>query len=304
MRVRQLPSKAAASSSCSAPGQLVIAYKGRRVAGALSALAVHELVAAHQQNSDRLRAIFFGKRPRAVHSGEQVVNSSHNLTALQHKGSVTMEEAATPARLHRTAQQQIALSVMAALRVAGPARDGKPHRLRAVDIMRRTGMSRSTLRPLLNPGGPEQRNPDLGTLQRLSDAIGVPVAFLLMTAADWRALNRAIDAVADIRQAAREVVGDELGSPTLAEAVLKRCKVHPERPPLGVAPDPEEMQRLEARNEWRRKSSLVLAALAQPASRGDHRSLAELTALAAALANAMTPHNPGGSHNDHEQEGF
>lgn len=214
-----------------------------------------------------------------------------------------MEEEALPVRAHRIPKQQIALSVMAALRVAGPARGGKPHRLRPIDIMRETGMSRSTLRPLLNPSGQEQRTPDLGTLQRLADVIGVPVAFLLMTAADWRALNRAIDALTDIRQAAREVVGDELGSPTLAEAVLKRCKVHPERPPLGVTPDPEEMQRLEARNEWRRRSSLVLAALAQPASRGDHRSLVELTALAAALANAMTPHNPGASHIDHEQGG-
>lgn len=212
----------------------------------------------------------------------------------------TMDQSSSGDGRHRSAKQQVALNVMAALRVAGRSRAGKPNRLRPIDVMRATGMSRSTLRPLLNPTGTEQRNPDLGTLQRLAEAVGVPLAFLLMTPADWRALNRAIDAIADSRQAAREVVSDDLGSPTLAEAVLKRCKVHPERPPLGVGPDADEMLRLEARNEWRRRCSLVMAALAQPACRGEHRSLVELTALAAALANAMTPHNPGASLTNHK----
>lgn len=193
----------------------------------------------------------------------------------------------------RTPKQQLALSLTAALRVAGPGRSGKPNKLRQVDVMRRTGMSRTTLRPLLDTTEPSQRNPDLATLHKLAQAIGVPLAFLLMTPQEWRVLIKAIGAINDYQAAANGLVTDELGNPELAEAVLKRCKVHPDRPPLGVTYDPQEIKRLDARNEWRRRSSLVMAALAQPAARGDRKFLVDLTALAAAMANEMTPHNPG-----------
>lgn len=193
----------------------------------------------------------------------------------------------------RTPKQQLALSVTAALRVAGPNRAGKPSKLRQVDVMRRTGMSRTTLRPLLDTTELSQRNADVTTLHKLAQVIGVPMAFLLMTPADWRVLIKAIGAINDYQSAANGLVTDALGNPELAEAALKRCKVHPDRPPLGVAYDPQEIKRLDARNEWRRRCSLVMAALAQPAARGDRKFLVDLTALAAALANEMTPHNPG-----------
>lgn len=193
----------------------------------------------------------------------------------------------------RTPKQQLALSLTAALRVAGPGRAGKPNKLRQVDVMRRTGMSRTTLRPLLDTAEPSQRNPDLTTLHKLAQAIGVPLAFLLMAPEDWRVLIKAIGAINDYQSAVNGLVTDELGNPELAEAALKRCKVHPDRPPLGVAYDPQEIKRLDARNEWRRRCSLVMAALAQPAARGDRKFLVDLTALAAALANEMTPYNPG-----------
>lgn len=192
----------------------------------------------------------------------------------------------------RTPKQQLALNITAALRVAGPDSAGKPSKLRQVDVMRRTGVSRTTLRPLLETTETGQRNPDFTTLHKMAQAIGVPLAFLLMTPDDWRVLIKAIGAFTDHQAAARELVTDALGSPELAEAVLKRCKIHPERPPLGVAYDPQEIQRLDARNEWRRRCSFVMAALAQPAARGELRSLVDLTSLAAALANAMTPYNP------------
>lgn len=204
-----------------------------------------------------------------------------------------MHETLPPNARAHTPKQQLALSVTAALRVAGPDRAGKPSKLRQVDVMRRTGMSRTTLRPLLDVTDPSQRNPDLKTLHKLSQAIGVPLAFLLMTPEDWRVLIKAIGTITDHQAAAQGLVTDELGSPALAEAVLKRCKVHPERPPIGVAYDPQEIRRLDERNEWRRRCSVVMAALAQPAARGDRKSLVDLTALAAALANEMTPHNPG-----------
>jgi len=194
-----------------------------------------------------------------------------------------------------TPKKQLALSVMAALRVAGPDRDGKPQKLRQIDVMRRTGMSRTTLKPLLDTTDSSQRNPDLSTLQKLAEAMGLPLAFLLMTPDDWRSLLRAIGTLTHYQTAAHGLVSDTPGGPALAEAVLKRCKVHPEYPPLGATDNAQENRRLDARNEWRRRTSLVMAALAQPAARDDHRKFADLTALAAALANEMTPFNPGGS---------
>jgi transcriptional regulator with XRE-family HTH domain len=197
-------------------------------------------------------------------------------------------------------KKQLALSVTSALRVAGPDRDGKPHKLRQIDVMRRTGMSRTTLKPLLDTTDSSQRNPDLSTLQKLAEAMGVPVAFLLMTPDDWRGLIKAIGTLADYQTAARGLVTDSLGGPAFAEVILRRCKVHPEYPPFGVAYDAQEIRRLDARNEWRRRTSLVMAALAQPAARGDHRKFADLTALAAALANEMTPFNPSNSTQTHD----
>lgn len=203
-----------------------------------------------------------------------------------------MHESLPPNGHTHTPKKQLALSVIAALRVAGPGRAGKPNKLRQIDVMRLTGMSRTTLRPLLDTTEPSQRNPDLATLHKLAQVIGVPLAFLLMTPEDWRVLIKVIGAINDYQAAANGLVADELGSPELAEGVLKRCKVHPDRPPFGVAHDPQEIKRLDARNEWRRRCSLVMAALAQPAARGDRKSFVDLTAIAAAMANEMTPHNP------------
>lgn len=192
-----------------------------------------------------------------------------------------------------TPKQQLALNVNAALLVAGTDLAGKPNKLRQIDVMRLTGMSRTTLRPLLDTAESSLRSPDLSTLNKLAKAIGIPLAFLMMTSADWRVLIKAIRAFADHQAAAHSLVIDSTGSkPALAEAVLKRCKVHPERPPLGVDYDQQEINRLDARNEWRRRCSLVMAALAQPAARGDVKSLVDMTALASALANEMTPYNP------------
>lgn len=213
-----------------------------------------------------------------------------------------MHPTLTPDAHARSPKQQLALSISAALRVAGPGRTGKPSKLRQVEIMRRTGMSRTTLRPLLDTTASSQRNPDLTTLNKLAHAIGVPLAFLLMTPTDWHVLIKAIGAIADHQAAAHGLVTDALGSPALAEEVLKRCKVHPERPPIGVDYDLQEIKRLDARNEWRRRCSLVMAALTQPAALGDRKSLVDMTALASALANAMTPYNPVPDNSSQDQE--
>ena len=215
-----------------------------------------------------------------------------------------MSETLPPATPVRTPKQQLALSVTAAMRVAGQDLSGKPKKLRQVDVMRRTGMSRTTLKPLLDTADTSQRNPDLATVHKLAQAIGIPVAFLLMTPTDWRVLIKAVNAITDYQAAAHSLVTHALGTPALAEAVLKRCKVHPERPPLGVPYDPQEIKRLDARNDWRRHCSLVMAALAQPAARGDQKSFGDMTALAAALANEMTPYDPAPGNSSQNLEGF
>jgi hypothetical protein len=189
-------------------------------------------------------------------------------------------------------KRQLSMNVTSAMRVAGPDKQGKPSKLTTMAVLRSTGMSRSTLRPVIDKDGSSTRGADLNTLQKLAKALGIPLPFLLMAPEDWQALVKAIRSIDDHQVAAQIVVSDPVGSPAQAVAVLRRCKVHPDIAPLGVPVDPAEKKRLDARNEWRRRSSMVLAALAQPAARLDANSLVELTALAAALANVMTPHSP------------
>lgn len=192
----------------------------------------------------------------------------------------------------RKLKQQLAINLKAALCVAGVDQDGKASKLLSVDIVRKTGMSRTTLRPILEVNDANGRNPDLETIDKLAKTLGVPLAFLLMTPDDWRVLTRVAKSFGHYQQAANGLVTDELGSPALAERVLKRLKVHPD--PMIHEDDPNlmEIKRLEARNAFRRRCSLVLSALAQPAARGDREYFVDLTALASAMALEMTPTNP------------
>lgn len=191
----------------------------------------------------------------------------------------------------RKTKRQLSQNVKAALLVAGESVEGKAAKLRPIDVMRKTGISRTTLRPILEDGDNSERTPDLETITKLADLLGVPVAFLLMTADDWRMLIRAMNSLSHYQKAADVLVGDGLGNAAMAEQVLRRCKVHPEVPPLGASPDPVEAKRLDARNHLRRRNSLVVSALAQPASRGERQLIVDLTALASALAVEMTQYN-------------
>lgn len=199
-------------------------------------------------------------------------------------------------KISRSPGQQLALSLIAAMRVAGPIRDdGKAGPIRAVAVQQDTGIARSTLRALKETSGEREPNPDLRTLCRLADFLGIPVAFLLMRPKDWDAMRLAINGIQDPLRAADRLVGDRVfGGPEIAEKVLKACGVHPECPPLGVSTDERELARLNARNEWRRRTSHVVAALAQPAAcnRGAH---VQLTAFAASFVNQTTPSDPANS---------
>lgn len=80
-----------------------------------------------------------------------------------------------------------------ALRVSDEAEDGLPKRMTQVELVKRTGMARSTLAKYLSdaPDDDDPINPDLKMLCRLADALNVPPAFLLMRPEDWKRLAHA-----------------------------------------------------------------------------------------------------------------
>src|SRR5579864_8312145 len=126
---------------------------------------------------------------------------------------------------------QLAINVMAALRVAGSDRDGKSCKLRATEVMRRSRISRSTLRPLMGKPGSGEREPDLATLRKLAAVLGIPLPFLLMTPADWQTMAGALNALGDCTVVADRVVKDGMNGPDRAHAVLAEMKRLSDSPP-------------------------------------------------------------------------
>ncbi|MDF5852381.1 helix-turn-helix transcriptional regulator [Pseudomonas aeruginosa] len=129
-------------------------------------------------------------------------------------------------------------NLCAVLAVAGKPRDnGTAGPITATRIQRETGVARSTLRALKSQRGEVAANPDLDTLDRIADVLGVPPAFLLMRPQDWVALANAMGSINDYLAAAVKLHNDgqlDFGSPV--EKVLRECKVHPDARPMGLAP--------------------------------------------------------------------
>ena len=198
---------------------------------------------------------------------------------------------------------QLSMNVMAALRVAGSDSNGKSRKLRPTEVMRRSRISRSTLRPLMGNPGSGDREPDLATLRKLAAVFGIPLPFLLMTPADWLTMVGAFDSLRDCAIAADRVVKDGMNGPDRAHAVLTEMKRLFDNPPLHAPPDPVENESLKVRNEWRARASLVMAALAQPAARGRRQSLVTLTALACALTLNMAPAQPASNDDGEDNSG-
>jgi transcriptional regulator with XRE-family HTH domain len=101
-----------------------------------------------------------------------------------------------------------------ALRVSDEADDGSPKRMTQVELVKRTGMARSTLAKYLadGPDDGDPINPDLKMLCRLSDALNVPPAYLLMRPEDWKRLAHAaanLGKVSNIQRAS----GKQSGAP-------------------------------------------------------------------------------------------
>lgn len=196
----------------------------------------------------------------------------------------TMEQNSSPPILRKN--HGLSENLLLSMRVAGPAdRDGRATPLRAAELHRSTGIARSTLRELRNPKNGAEANPDLRTLTRLANALGLPVAFLLMRPEDWEMLCAAINNLRDPHDAATQLFGAGVDiGPDIAEKVLTRCGVHPSRLPITGISNSLEQGRIAEGNERVRRASYVLAALMQLPTRNE-KSRTMLTALAAAMAN-------------------
>lgn len=183
--------------------------------------------------------------------------------------------------------QVLAANLTAALAVAGPPDEyGRPRRLKSTQLQRDTKIARSTLRTLKTYSNTREVNPDLQTLHRIAQALEIPVAFLLFGPNEWQTLSRAVDDMALMLVAVEKLEEEApLAGPQAAVQILRKLKVYPFQPPSQVdASDLQQQEALDRRNESRRRTTLVAAALAQAAAR-DRKAHKRLTALAASLAN-------------------
>jgi transcriptional regulator with XRE-family HTH domain len=185
--------------------------------------------------------------------------------------------------------RELGHNVRAAMLVGGPADgDGNIGRLRSVLLQRQTGIARTTLRALTSCKDEEGPNPDLKTLARLSEALDVPLAFLLMRPQDWETLSTAFNDLSDPLLAARETVRANLSVPAgTPEHILRKCKMLPQRVAYGLEHDRTEAERVAQRNEKCRRTSHVLGSL-MLRNCVEHKHQVLLAALAAALANELS----------------
>jgi hypothetical protein len=180
--------------------------------------------------------------------------------------------------------QVLANNLRIALRVAGPAdEDGRPTKLRHTMLQRESGIARSTLCALMN----EAASPDLATLYRIADQLGVHPAFLLLGPSDWQALIAAVNDLKDGISAATTVSDSQaITGPESGLAVLAAMKVYPNSRSLPVTNEQQAATAAMVRSahEKLRRAALVTTALAQTSARTADKRL-YLTAFAATLAN-------------------
>jgi len=157
-----------------------------------------------------------------------------------------------------------------------------------VDLSRSTQLARTTIRALLDTDetSAARRGPTLESVQKLADALGVPLSILVMTPNDWRVMVAACTAYGDNLQLARTRVRGGIGEASMALEILEEFGIHPDRN-LDENPTPEKRKTLENINEVRRRTTLALGALAQMSAGGSSAKAAEMTALAAALGAAI-----------------
>ncbi|CAG9269844.1 hypothetical protein [Paraburkholderia caribensis] len=192
-----------------------------------------------------------------------------------------------------TLSQCFSENLSAMMAVGGKQRaNGLPGPVSLESVQRSTRVARSTLRALKKQRADgTHANPDLGTISRIAEGLGVPPAFLLMRPQDWAELAYAMGDLSVYLTAATQLQQEErLDAKNPIETVLRACKVHPDARPKGVGASPE-VTRVNARDEWRRRSCLKFAALMlRHAKAGPVRAV--LTAIGGAMVTRMTPHSP------------
>lgn len=189
--------------------------------------------------------------------------------------------------------KSLQLNLKAALSVAGPQRGNRTTgRLSDTEIFRQTGIARSTLRDLKKEGDTTQtQKPDLRTLNRLADMLGVPVAYLLMTPDDWAALIKAVGDLKSMHEAAAKVLRGEFGNHASVGRVLDAMGMLRLPRPQNASSNPQEQARLDQANERRRRTSHVIGTLMlrQPEYDAFFPQHMALVALAAAITNQIKP---------------
>lgn len=190
--------------------------------------------------------------------------------------------------------KSLRMSINAALSVGGSERDdGRAGRLRDTDIFKQTGIARSTLRNIKNGSTEHAPNPDLRTLKRLADTLGVPLAFLLMTPEDWELLIKSVSDLEVTATIASKVLGSEFGNHATVRRVLERGGLLRIPRPSGALSNPREQARLDKINEDRRRVSHVVGALMlrQPEYESRQEQHVALVALAASITNQIKQNN-------------
>ena len=173
-------------------------------------------------------------------------------------------------------RRALAQAIFHAMQVAGEPEDGYPTKLGQEALAERAGIARSTVTKYLSSkdSGESQVNPDLETVCKISAALNVPPAFLLLTPSDWSKLAQAAtDAVSSsqdtvARQIVFELARDRTGAAKRGEAGLRlaeRLGVYQHRRSSTFDAGDVPAHWAEAQAEARRRSQLgIVSATALP----------------------------------------
>ncbi len=153
-----------------------------------------------------------------------------------------------------------------AMRVGGTDEDGNLAAMTQLQMSNESGVGRSTIAKYLSANQLDPANPTLEVLCRLANTLGVPVAFLLMSADDWVRICNAIDYLNRVEKDARFVnFSKRMTAPQsrsnnleIAEAGLSLADM------LGLLPriDPE----FDETNVHKRRSAIAATCLLPPMS--------------------------------------
>lgn len=101
---------------------------------------------------------------------------------------------------HGFVANALADSVRRAARVAEVNDEGEPKPITQNALAQKAALSRSVLSKYMNHDDEIPANPDLRSICAISDALGVPPAFLLMRPSDWSVVATAMSTFAEFKE--------------------------------------------------------------------------------------------------------